>query len=103
MRENRLSVASEALALPGDSPSVSTASEGRGPPHSAPNRTTGTPRDACDLCGSTCWDTAHFAVGKLWCEECWAGREPAVSMPPTPREQLLLATWIAPLNRGARP
>jgi hypothetical protein len=39
--------ASEALALPGDSPTVSPASEGRGPAHSAPNGTTGTPREPC--------------------------------------------------------
>jgi hypothetical protein len=61
-------------------------------------------RDACDLCGSQTWEgDAHFAMGKLWCPECWAGREPAAAMPPTRLEQLLLEQWIAPLNRGARP
>jgi hypothetical protein len=61
-------------------------------------------RMPCDLCGSQIWEgDAHFIMGKLWCPECWAGREPAVAQPPTRLEQLLLAEWIAPLNRGARP
>jgi hypothetical protein len=103
MRENLPSVASEALALPGDSPTVSPASEGRGPARSAPVRTTGTPREPCNACGCTDWVEGHFAAGRLLCEVCWAGQRPAVAMPPTRLEQLLLEQWIAPLNRGARP
>jgi hypothetical protein len=53
-------------------------------------------RDACDLCGSTCWDSAHFAMGKLWCEECWQGREPAEAKPPSPSEARQLALWMLP-------
>ena len=69
------------------------------------NTSTRSIADACDLCGAAAsnGDVLHFAWGKLWCPECWAGREPAAAMPPTPLEQLLLAKWIAPLNRGARP
>jgi len=85
--------ASEAPTLPADPPTVSTASEGRGPAHSGHNLPQ---RDACDLCGSTCWDSAHFAMGKLWCEECWQGREPAEAKPPSPSEARQLALWMLP-------
>jgi hypothetical protein len=62
-----------------------------------------TARMPCDLCGSQTWDgDAHFALGKLWCPECWAGQRPAASMVPNAHEQLALADWIAP-HRGAQP
>jgi hypothetical protein len=61
--------------------------------------------DACDLCGAVAsnGDVLHFAWGKLWCPECWAGREPAAAMVPTPRERQLLIAWIRPLNKGVSP
>ena len=102
MRENRSSVASEAPTLPAGLPSVSTASEWRSPAHSAPNRTATSMKEPCS-CGCTDYQLAHFVAGRLFCETCWAGREPAVAMPPTRLEQLLLEQWIASLNRGARP
>ena len=55
-------------------------------------------RDTCDNCGSATFGEGHFAVGKLWCRECWAGRKPAVAMPPTEAGKLAIAAWIAPKN-----
>jgi hypothetical protein len=59
-----------------------------------------TNRDACDLCGATP-DTFHFAMGKLWCPECWVGQRPAVATPPTKSQQMQLADWTAPRPRCA--
>ena len=61
-----------------------------------------TTRDCCDICGSAS-DVFHWAMGRLWCEECFAGQRPAVAKPCTPRERQLLLAWIQPLNRGGRP
>jgi hypothetical protein len=60
--------------------------------------------DACDLCGAVAadGDTMHFALGKLWCAECWAGQRPAVAMPPNANERRQLELWLAPQpSRGA--
>ena len=54
-------------------------------------------RMPCDLCGSQDWSgDAHFALGKLWCPECWAGQHPAVSMPPTASQRRQLDLWTRP-------
>jgi len=67
------------------------------------NTSTRSIADACDLCGAVAadGDVMHFAVGKLWCCECWAGQRPAVAMPPTAHEQRSLLDWIAPQPRRA--
>jgi len=100
MRENCPFPATIAEALPNLPPTVSTASQGRGDGHSAAKVPQVAGKEPCDLCGSTCWDTAHFAMGKLWCPECWAGREAAAAMPPTPAERRQLDLWMQP-HRGA--
>ena len=51
--------------------------------------------DTCDNCGSETWDEGHFAVGKLWCAECWSGRKPPLAMPPTPAQKQQIDLWIA--------
>jgi len=64
---------------------------------------TATMKESC-ACGCTDWQLAHFIAGRLFCETCWASREPAVSMPPTPAEARQLELWIAgQTSRGARP
>jgi hypothetical protein len=57
--------------------------------------------DCCDLCGSVAadGDTMHFAMGKLWCMECFSGQRPAVSKPPTKSQQQALLDWIQPQRR----
>jgi hypothetical protein len=59
-------------------------------------------KERCNACGAD-WQQAHFIAGRLLCERCWAGREPATSMVPTPRERQLLFEWIRPLNKGVSP
>jgi hypothetical protein len=58
--------------------------------------TTKDTRDACDICGSATWSAGHFAIGKVWCAECWAGRKPAASMVPTTYQQTQIAAWLRP-------
>jgi len=53
-------------------------------------------RDVCDNCGSETFSEGHFAVGKLWCRECWTGRKPAVAMPPNAAQRRQLELWCAP-------
>jgi hypothetical protein len=53
-------------------------------------------RDICDNCGSA-FHEGHFAVGKLWCSDCWSGRRPPVAMPCTPSQRAQLDLWCAPL------
>jgi hypothetical protein len=57
-------------------------------------------RDTCDNCGSETFGEGHFAIGKLWCAECWSGRRPPVSMPPTPAQRRQLALWCKPKVPG---
>lgn len=51
-------------------------------------------RDTCDNCGSDTFGEGHFAVGKLWCAECWSGQHSA--MPPTPAYRRQIELWLAP-------
>jgi hypothetical protein len=60
-----------------------------------------TTRDCCDICGAAS-DVFHWAMGRLWCEECWQGREPAVSMVPTKSQAAQLSLWMQP-HRSVRP
>jgi hypothetical protein len=53
-------------------------------------------RDICDICGSETFSEGHFAVGKLWCRECWSGRKPAIANPPTPAYRAQIDLWCAP-------
>jgi hypothetical protein len=53
-------------------------------------------RDVCDNCGSETFSEGHFAVGKLWCRECWSGRTPAKAMPPSPVYKKQIEAWCAP-------
>jgi hypothetical protein len=53
------------------------------------------PKEPCSICGLD-WSQAHWAFGRLWCEKCWAGRAPAVSMPPTPEGKRQIAAWLRP-------
>lgn len=54
-------------------------------------------RDHCDLCGSETFSDGRFALGKLWCSECWSGRQPPKGiMPPTPAYRAQLDLWCAP-------
>jgi protein-arginine kinase activator protein McsA len=59
-------------------------------------------RDVCDNCGSETFSEGHFAVGKLWCAECWSGRKPAVAMPPSPAQRKQFELWISPRREGAQ-
>ncbi len=52
--------------------------------------------DVCDNCGSETWNEGHFAVGKLWCRECWAGRKPATPQPVSEEGKRAIEKWIAP-------
>jgi hypothetical protein len=101
MRENCPFPATRADTLPASAPSVSPGPAAARGGQSVAIRTTGTPREPCAFCGDTTWTEAHFSLGRIVCLTCYAGREPAVAMPPTPLEQLLLEQWIRPLNRGA--
>jgi hypothetical protein len=103
MRENCPFPATQAETLPGTLPTVSPASDAPQGGHSPANRTAGTMKEQCSNCTATDWQQAHFIAGRLLCETCWSGREPAVSMVPTPAERQLLIEWIRPLNRGGRP
>ncbi|MGB8294243.1 MAG: hypothetical protein WCG85_02325 [Polyangia bacterium] len=52
-------------------------------------------KELCNACGSD-WQQAHFIAGRLLCEVCYAGRQPAVAMPPTKAQQLALDLWVRP-------
>jgi hypothetical protein len=93
MRENHPIAATVAEALPGGPPTVSPPARRGVAGHSVAVSPT---RDCCDLCGAAA-DTMHFFAGRLWCLECWQGREPAASMPPTKSQAAQLSLWI----RGA--
>lgn len=53
-------------------------------------------KEPCAFCGSLDWVEAHFTAGRLVCATCWAGRKPAVAMPPSARGKAAIAAWIAP-------
>ena len=42
-----------------------------------------------------------FRLGEAVVSECWAGRNPAAAMPPTPAERRQLDLWMAPQSRCA--
>jgi hypothetical protein len=52
--------------------------------------------ETCDNCGLPLDDGSHFAVGKTWCRACWAGRKPAVAMPPSEAGKRQIQLWLAP-------
>jgi hypothetical protein len=94
------SPATQPGALPAPVPTVSTASQGHDLGSSGHNRTTASMKELCNACGCD-WQQAHFIAGRLLCERCWAGREPAAAMPPTPAERRQLDLWMAPQSRCA--
>ena len=60
-------------------------------------------KQRCDLCSTVEWTDATWSGGMLICDECMPAVRAAekAAQLPTAREQMLLADWIAPLNRGA--
>ena len=88
-----------AEALPGTVPTVSTASEGRAHGHSVAKVPQVAGKEPCDLCGAN-WETAHFALGKLWCPSVGQGATPPRRCHPRqPSDASLTCGW--PLSRGA--
>jgi hypothetical protein len=57
----------------------------------------------CDICGSE-FHEGHFSLGKLWCKECFSGRQAPRPMPPSPLERKQIELWLAPqpARQGAR-
>jgi hypothetical protein len=55
------------------------------------------PNHLCDLCGCRIEGHAHFALGRVWCSECFV-EEPPMAMPPLPREAEQIAEWLKPLS-----
>ncbi len=53
-------------------------------------------REPCAFCGAEDWVEANFTAGRLVCASCWAGRKPAVAMPPTAAQKAAIKAWCAP-------
>jgi hypothetical protein len=63
-------------------------------------------REPCAFCGMSDWTEAHFAAGRLVCSTCWAGRQPAESMPVSELGKRQIQLWLAPRppkQEGGRP
>jgi hypothetical protein len=96
--------ASGAPTLPAGLPSVSMASEGRGPAHSAANLPRVAGKEPCATCGTTLWVEAVFANNTLVCADCAAEirrTQESPRTPPTPSQQMQMADWMAPQSRRA--